>query len=310
MSCTQPSAFLGTATCTAANIPPTGNPTWSFETDAGVPVSGPSSTLSWSGSTVASGTATVTYTDDNGQQQPLSAGISVPRRTSSWVSVVGGSTGQPGEIDVCIQGDWDGLTASKLCTSSSDAEHFFIPRVAELSASNGLSVGQVGSTGPNANLRYVDQMTADMDLRTQISPRYRTNGTPYSLAFAPSALTAACAAASVTGSASVYQANAVCTSNLVEFNNLVSCIWSHEARHMTAGIGAAQYSNNDVYVKWEPLVREDATSLVAAAKVEYENVHLRVRGIIVAAHNTGPYTGFAGWWITGAGWAQSYNQWC
>ncbi len=172
------------------------------------------------------------------QRQPLSAGISVPRRMRSWVSAVGGSTGQPGVIDVCIQDDWDGLTASKLCTSSSDAEHFFIPRVAELSASSGLSVGQVGSTGPNANLRYVDQMTAGMDLRTQISPRYRTNGTQYSLAFAPSALTAACAAASVTGSASVYQANAVCTSNVISFNNLVSCIWSHEARHMTAGIGA------------------------------------------------------------------------
>lgn len=310
MSCTQPSAFLGTATCTAAGIPPTGNPSWSFETAAGVVIAGPSSTLSWSGSMVASGTATVTYTDANGQQQTLSYGVSVPRRAVSWASVVGGSTGQPGDIDVCIQENWDGLTASKLCTSSSDAAQFFIPRVAELSSSNGLSVAQVGSTGPNAGLFYVNQMSAYMDLRTQISPRYRTNGPAYTLAFAPTTLVSACAAASVYGSASVYQANAVCTGNIVPFNNLVSCIWSHEARHMTAGVGAAKYVNNDVYALWEPLARSTSTALVTAAKEEYDFAHLRVRGIIDAAQNTGPYTNFSGRWMTGSGWAQSYYQWC
>lgn len=310
MSCSQPSSFLASSTCTAAGIPPTGYPSWSFETEGGIVIAGPSSTLSWSGSMVTSGMASVTYTDDNSQQQTLSAGISVPRRSVSWAPVVGGSTGQPGEIDVCIQDNWDGLTASKLCTSSSDAAQFFIPRVYQLSASNGLSVGQIGSTGPNASLYYVNQMSAYMDLRTQISPRYRVSGTPYSLAFAPSALTSACAAASVYGSASVYQANAVCTSNIVQFNNLVSCIWSHEARHMTAGVGAAQSSSNDVYALWEPLAGATATSLVAAAKEQYDDAHLRVWGIMDAAQNTGPYTNFAGWWITGSGWAQSYNQWC
>lgn len=259
---------------------------------------------------VASGTATVTYTDDNGQRQPLSAGITVPRRTKSWVPVVGGSTGQPGKIDACIQENWDGLTASKICTSSSDAAEFFIPRVAHLSASNGLAVAQVGSSGPNAGLYYIGDMSAYMDLRTQISPRYRINGTTYSLAFAPTALVSACAAASISGVATVYQASAVCTSNLVAFNNLVSCIWSHEARHMTAGIGAAKHTTNDVYALWEPLAQSTSTALVAAAKNEYDFAHLRVRGIIDAAQNTGPYTTFPGWCITGAGWAQSYAQWC
>lgn len=312
MSCTQPSAFLGSATCTAAGIAPTGSPSWSFETIDGVYVSGPSSTLSWSGPMVASGTATISFTDQNGQPQSLSSSINVPRRALSWASAVTGSTGQPGEIDVCIQENWDGLTASKFCTSSADAEQYFNPRVAQLSSGNGLSVASVGSTGPNATLYYISQMTASMQLRTQISPRYRTGGTQYSLAFAPSPLTSACAAASVYGSASVYQANAVCTSNLVNFNNLVSCIWAHEARHMTAGLGTARYGPNDVYARWEPLAAPNATSLVAAAKEEYDTVHELVFGSMEVAHNAGPNTGFAGWWkVFNLGWSnQTYYQHC
>jgi len=261
---------------------------------------------------VASGTATISYTDQSGTPQSLSSSINVPRRALSWASAVSGSTGQPGEIDLCIQENWDGLTASKFCTSSADVEQYFNPRVAQLSSGNGLSVAPVGSTGPNATLYYISQMTASMQLRTQISPRYRTGGTQYSLAFAPSPLTSACAAASVYGSASVYQANAVCTSNLVNFNNLASCIWSHEARHMTAGVGTAQYSPNDVYAAWEPLVRTSATALLDVARQEYNNVHLLVLGSMLAAENTGPYRGFAGWWkIFNLGWSsQSYYQYC
>lgn len=151
-----------------------------------------------------------------------------------------------------------------------------------------------------------------MQLRTQISPRYRVVGTQYLLAFAPSALTTACAAASVYGAASVYQANAVCTNNLPAFNNLVSCIWSHESRHMSAGVGTAQYGPNDVYVRWEPLVRSNATSLVADAREEYDTVHELVTGSMQAAENAGPPTYFPGWWkIFNLGWSnQNYFQYC
>jgi len=289
-----------------------GYPSWSFLTDGGITITGPASTASWAGSMVASGTATVSFTDQYGEPQSLSSYINVPRRTMSWASAVQGATGQPGEIDVCIQENWDGLTASKFCTSSSDAEQYFNPRVASLSSGNGLTVAQVGTSGPNAGLYYISQMTASMQLRTQISPRYRVVGTQYSLAFAPSALTTACAAASVYGAASVYQANAICTNNLPAFNNLVSCIWSHEARHMSAGVGTAQYGPNDVYVRWEPLVRSNATSLVADAREEYDTVHELVAGSMQAAENAGPPTYFPGWWkIFNLGWSnQNYFQYC
>jgi hypothetical protein len=315
MSCSSPFGFFGTATCTASNIPPTGSPSWRFVTDGGVPSTGASFGVSWSGPVVASGTASISFVDQNGNPQTLSAAITVPRRTVSWAPTVGGSTGAPGQVDSCFSSAWDGLTTSKNCTSPNDAGEFFIPKVADLDIGNGFSVAVVTGTGPNAGLWFVDQMTADMDLRTQVSVRLRNPGTAYSLASAPVALRNACASAfpqQPTADRSQYQANNVCTSNTINFNNLVSCIWSHEARHLNAGIDEARSSINDVYLLWEPLVRATAADVKAAAKQLFNGAETRVGDILIAAHNSLQPHAYMGWWRTPSqDWTQfAYPQTC
>lgn len=315
MSCSSPNSFLGTAVCTATNLPPTGLPSWSFVTDNGVSSTGGGSGSSWSGVMIASGTATVTFTDQNNAQQTLSAPITVPRRTASWVPVVGGTAAVPGVIDSCVNFDWDGLTASKNCTSPYDADQFFIPKVASLGVGSGYSLGQVTGSGPNAGLWFINQMTASMDLRSQVSVRFRNPGTKNPLAGAPLALRTACANAfpqQPSADRSQHEANSACTSNSVTFNAAVTCLWGHEARHLNAGVAAAKWANNDVYALWEGIVRGSQAALVDAAKNTYEGAHLSVRGIMLAAEDTGPLQHFSGWWwVINGGWAnQNYSQYC
>ncbi len=267
---------------------------------------------------VASGTATIYFIDQNNEQQSLSDHIDVPRRTMTWVPYVGGATGQPGqggspaEIDVCFQLDFDGLTASKECTSPFDAQQFFIPRVAELDTAKGFSAGRITGSGPNGGLWFVNQMTAKMDLRTQIHARWRNPGAPWTLEYAPTSFRNACNASGVYISASVYQANAVCTSNLPNFNSAVSCLWSHESLHMSKGVAEAKSAANDVYALWEPLVRGSLGDLTTAARALYSGAHTQVRDTLIGAHALMTPHYFGGWWADlAAGWRNySYEIFC
>jgi len=167
----------------------------------------------------------------------------------------------------------------------------------------GGATGQPGQGGSPAEI---------MDLRTQIHGRWRNPGAPWTLAYAPAIFRNACNAASVYDSASVYQANAVCTGNLPNFSGAVSCLWSHESLHMPRGVDAAKSTTKDVYALREPLVRESLGDLTTSARALYSGAHTQVRNTLIGAHSPITEDSFHEWWLDiGAGWREhSYPLLC
>lgn len=170
----------GSVSCAFANGGPLNNPIWKFYTETGLTVDGPVGTGGWAGNMAIGGDVVVNWIDPSTMSagQPLVQTITVQRRNWSWASSVGGQVGTPGEIDSCFGSSFGtvGLTASKNCTETT-APILFTP--AAISNGNGYVAASVPagvSNGPNQGLWYVASVSADMDLRTQWTKKFRADG--------------------------------------------------------------------------------------------------------------------------------------
>jgi hypothetical protein len=283
----QTVSFGDTVTCTASGLPPGALPVWTYE--------GPHSngqmatnTASWAGPVIETGGVSVEFTID-GQRESLPAGWTVTRRSWSWASSVGGSQATSTEIDGCMSAGWYGLTASVHCTSTTNSM-LFHPIPANLSSGTGYTATSVPGSGPNGGLWYVASTSADMDLRSQVHPWYRSNSpNTFTMLGAAQAVSDGCATAfpiDPGGARSLYTVNTVCTTNYASaYSSLLNCASSHEGQHLSSATTSAQSADNDVYKLWEPLVATTAGDLQTAVSIAYTNANTRVFSAADNAHN-------------------------
>jgi hypothetical protein len=294
-------AFNGTVTCTLVGVPPADSPAWSFYGQQNVYVPGPANTSSWAGPVIISGTVVVAFTH-NGTQDQVSAEVTVSRRTWSWYSSVGGSQGGLGVIDSCMSSSSSGLTASVNCTFSTTGALFF-PRPSQLSSGNGYTAASVAGSGPNGGLWYVSQKTANMDLRTQVHRNYRSDGVTWSMVGNATVING-CAAAfpsNPTAPRNIHTVNNTCVYTPA-FNAYVSCVWSHEAQHLSAATTSARIPANDAYALWEPTVAQTSSALQSNLFGAHNAANTRVFDDADAAHNAMTYYYPIFWSNVGGGW--------
>ena len=286
---------------------------WSFLSDGGIPVSGPSGTdiFSWSGPMVVSGTVRVDVTivgDPN--PQTLTANVIVNRRSGwSWSSVAGGRQGTPGEIDACMTSALSGLTASANCTATTTGD-LFTPRALQLANGNGYSAAVVAGNGPNGSLWYVEGRTAIMDLRTQVHRDFRSDGPTYAMTGSQTVIAGCNSAFGNLNPRNIHTVNTACV-NTPQFGDYVSCVWSHEGQHLSAAITSARNAANDVYALWEPLASRTEAELQTEARRQYSDANSRVFDDAAVVENSmTPYTRTF-WYSEGSGWSSStFGQRC
>ena len=294
MNCTPSTvSFGGTVTCTS-NLQPSTNPSWNFWGNVQRP--GPSAG-GWSGPMVTSGTVTVDFTASDGSQQQLSAEVTVSRRNWSWSSSVSGHRGGHGEIDSCM-GPTLALTTSVDCTVSTTTE-LFSPVTWQVS--NGYSSVNVFGEGPNGGFWYVGQKSARMDLREQVNQKFRDDGPPWPVTSNGTVQNGCFAAFGNLDGRNIYTVNTVCVPTPA-FSNMVNCLWPHEDQHVSIAVSAAQNSENDVYLLWEPLVATSSGGLYNAVSAEYSGASGRVYDASSALDNQVPHHPYDIWYNDANGW--------
>lgn len=278
-------AHGGTVTCSFANGTPLSSPSWSFTTDSGLYVGGPYNVADWSGPMISSGTVRVNWFDEstNGPGLTLEQPITVQRRNWTWVSQVGGRRGNLGEIDTCFDTTFAvlGLTASNDCTSAT-AHILYTP--SSIANGAGYVAAQVPTAlnaGPNRGLWYVSSVSATMDLRTQRTRKFRSDGDTVTLAGTDPVSTTvrnACQGAfGNTNGRNHVAVNTVCV-DIPAFAADTVCTWAHEAAHLDSATVAAKLPINDVHKVFEARVRPTPAQLQTALSSLYDLAWQRVLG--------------------------------
>ncbi len=118
------------------------------------------------------GSASASFTLENGYLSHVVYVAVAPRFTASWASSVSGRTGTAGEIDQCFRASDAGLATSAYCTSPSDAGVLFHPAISAAF----FQPAQIPE-GPNKGLAFVLSPAITMEMRTQIAKKWRPDGT-------------------------------------------------------------------------------------------------------------------------------------
>lgn len=274
-------AHGGTVTCSFVNGTPLSTPSWTYLTSTGQWVPGPVNAADWSGPMVISGQVRVNWFDETtyGPGQTLVEDITVQRRNWTWVSFVGGRVGTPGEIDGCFADNFlaFGLTASSACVQSTAGRLFIPDTVRNGNGYVAASIPTGVANGPNQGIWYVDTVTARMDLRTQITKKFRADGDTFPMT-GSTVVTAGCAAA-FPGSPTSGRNHRTVNRNCVPTADFLTdsvCTWSHEAKHLDSASTSAKRSANNVYLLFEPTIASSATALQNQLGSLYGNANQRV----------------------------------
>jgi len=168
-----------------------------------------------------------------------------------------------------------------------------------LSNGNGYTAGQVTDEGPNAGLWYMASATATMQLRTQIRREYRADGVPQSMVGDSAIVNACFGVFGNSNKRTTVEVNTQCQS-VPAFGSFVAFAWNHEAAHMSAALSAAQGSQGNVYLLWEPRMAGSASELHVLADKDYFDAHSAISS--AANTHTGGSTTFWFWRFVGGGW--------
>lgn len=272
LSCSPTNQFNATATCVLAitGYAAADDPvTWTF-TAGDITVVDTLTSLTWSGPVVVGGTVKAEIVA-NGQSYSPTAALAVTRRSGwTWSSQIGGRQGTAGEIDACVDASGAlGLTAGESCTSVYVGGLFSPVVVAQ---DSGYTSEQVAGSGPNGGLWFVDSSSTTMQIRTQVSRLFRSDGPTAPLA-GDSAIVAACLSAYGNLSArSIYAVNTQCHSH-AGLTNFLAFAWAHEGRHMQANLAAARLTANDLRHEMESLVATSEGGLTFKVKDKMDSIH-------------------------------------
>lgn len=272
-----------TVTCSFANGTPNSSPSWSFLASSGQWVNGPYNVTTWSGPMVISGQVRVNWFDEStfGPGQTLTDSITVQRRSWSWVSQVGGRRGNLGEIDTCFDTAFAalGLTASKDCTSTTATILYTPSSIANGTGYVAAQIPTALNAGPNRGLWYVSSVSATMDLRTQRTRKFRSDGDTVTLAGADPVSTTvrnACQGAfGNTNGRNHLAVNTACL-DIAAFAADTLCTWAHETVHLDSATVAAKLPINDVHKVFEARVRQSPEQLQTALSQQYVAAWQRV----------------------------------
>lgn len=296
LECPSSVAWRQSVACTvSANISDFQVNRWRFS--GAVDVEERSSSTSWSGPMVVSGTITVEYMLD-GVQGQKSAQVTVNRRSGwSWASKVGGRRGSPGEIDECMSPGQAGLVSGQNC-SASNPNALFTPARRE---DPGVFVAaMVSGTGPNGGLWYVQRADVDMQLIAQINRNYRSDGPVHSMVGDPAIVSACVGRFGGAFAQNIQTVNSLCSWE-PEFHGLVQFAWDHEQRHLDAALPAARSPSNDLHRLLEPLVAQTEVSLRNAVRTRYDGAQQAIRAAALATH-TGTSRTFHFWRFVNGQW--------
>ena len=137
---------------------------------------------------------------------------------------------------------------------------------------SGYTSEQVAGSGPNGGLWFVDSSSTTMQIRTQVSRLFRSDGPTAPLA-GDSAIVAACLSAYGNLSArSIYAVNTQCHSH-AGLTNFLAFAWAHEGRHMQANLAAARLTANDLRHEMESLVATSEGGLTFKVKDKMDSIH-------------------------------------
>lgn len=294
LSCSSQVAHLATATCFVSppgeEDPTFGISNWSFvSNDNSVVVQSSSSSTSWSGKMVVSGTVKVQGTS-LGSQFSQEDHISVTRRSWSWSGSIGGRRANPGEIDACVGST--GLTSGKDCSAGVPNE-LFSP-----APSGGYSISAVNDDGPNDEVRYLTSATVTMQLRSQINKKWRSDGDTLGLP--------------MTGDATVVNAcgpqrrnhhyvNTVCAPDS-DFGAWVNYVWNHEDLHRAEALNQGTTAKGDLHALWEPLVSKYPSTLTDEISDKRQDAKSHINGWALCTHTGTNPPAFQFWLNFGSGW--------
>ena len=201
--------------------------------------------------------------------------------------------GVPPDLDNCV-GTRTGLTADKFGCTSANPGLLINP-----GPNQGFVIAQ--GTGPNAGFWFVTNATTRMDLRTQLSKKYRSDDTTRTLNGVAEVLQA-CSAASSPNPVPPQNnltINTVCF-QVSGFTDLVDFTWNHEAQHLVLAQQEAEKPYNDIYADWEGIVLGDSVSTFLVANSIQNTMHGMVADTANKIHS-GATTEFELWYHTGSG---------
>jgi hypothetical protein len=250
-------------------------------------VTNPTADHSWSGIGVVGGWVTAEIVLD-GTPATLSRQLYVEPRSWSWIGQLSTGRAQPGQYDDCMDPGNAGRVVGASC-SASNRYALFSPA----SMTEGYTLEQVGS-GPNKGTWYVASASTGMHLRSQINRAYREDGDSFPVTGVQQVVDAC---ASRYGTPIPHQnnhgVNTGCTQT-AGFSGLVSTVWNHEDRHMSAALSAAEDASLDLYNAWEPLVGESREGLQIEVINSLADIHSSLYSHAVSTH-TGDDVTFEMW---------------
>jgi len=238
---------------------------------------------------VVGGTISVEVDIDGGFSNLSVPLIVQPRPAMSWSNSIGGVAGSPGEIDGCFPSGEStvGLTASVQCANPLDANKLFIPRTHDESFFQpGLIQG-----GPNHGIWFIVSPLIDMDLRTQVSKRYRTDGVK--LAVDSTNMATLCQMAYFnTAPRNHLEVNTSCAGVQLGYDhsrylNFLTFVWLHEGRHLSKALEGARSATGDVHRRLGGLVAFSYQDLRGQAENVFDDASQHVFSTALSSHVEG-----------------------
>lgn len=277
---------------------------WVFAGDDGSQVvKQPGGSAIWSGTVVQSGDVRVVVRI-GGSDVVVASRLTVTPRNWTWDSSKRSfGQGAPGELDACMTSQHAGLTADKVgCGPGS-------PVLINPGPGQGFTIAQ--GSGPNAGLYYVTNPTTRMDLRTQLSKRFRADADKVTLSGPPPVVQACQSAYSPNAvpPQNNHSINTICHQES-GFTSLVTFTWDHEGEHLALGQENAGLPANDIYASWEPIVRVSYQEAFDDADELQDEAVGRVEDEMLSIH-TGFEVPFTFWHHAGSGvwgWATFWVQ--
>ncbi len=236
----------------------------------------------WSGIVVESGKVAFHFVAGGAEARAVSYIEVVPRSWSWDGSRRSFATAAPGQVDNCITGGF-GLTADYIgCSAGQGVGVLINPGM-----NQGFTISP--ASGPNAGLWYVTNPTTRMDLRAQMNPKYRQDGTKRLLTGDSNALSA-CQSAYAPSSIPTQNTHSVNTTcfQIADFSSMSTYTWNHEGQHLSLAQGEAQKSGNDIYSQWEGIVETSQNAAFTLANTTQNGMHLTVTDTANSIHNGPP----------------------
>ena len=135
-----------------------------------------------------------------------------------------------------------------------------------------------------------------MDIRTQVSSKYRQDGAKYSVA-GVTQVVQACSAAFApdpTPPQNNHGINTVCF-QVTDFSNMVAFTWAHESQHLAVAQQEAQMAENDIYAAWEGVIETSSDAAFIRANGIQNDAHARIASASNSIH-TGASSNFVFWY--------------